>query len=77
MGERNGLQKIITNAELLDRRRQQQIQNQIEIINRLAAANAEHKPWTYDSQLMSLVEDKSRLQLEVEDLRAQLKELRQ
>lgn len=72
----NPIRDQLEKAAALDRRRQYQIQNQVDVINRLSGALVDGSKWTYDQEMAKLHEQLAAAQYSVEVLTAELEELR-
>ena len=62
----NGVQKMVSEAAALDARRQKQISNQIDSINRLLEFQG--REWTYDEEMRKLHEQLATAQARIDEL---------
>lgn len=65
--QQNSVQKVVTEAAALDRRRQNQIANQIGAINRVLAAWKANEAWQYDDEMQKLHEQLAAAQVRAEE----------
>lgn len=73
----NAVHQVISEAAAMDRKRQNQIQNQIGAINRVLTAWKANDAWQYDDEMQHLHELLAAEQARAAELESQLREMRE